>query len=151
MLIFYISKVRGIQIEGGSGNGIISSLMLMAGMLMPAIAGFYSYEKSKYVDAYKNTNKIAYLKNTISKAETKIQKNNSKIEGKFNEYLQFSWANLQEFKAYKENYNLKHNVPIEDLKGHFSENQDTYRDEANKRRNLKNSHVAIYDFKNIAN
>ena len=151
MLIYYVCKVRGIQIEGGNGSGIISTLMMIAGMLMPVVAGYYSYEKSRYISAYKNTNIITALQKAIADSVRKIQTNKEKMENHFKKELQDRWANLQEFKTYKENYNYKHSIPEESLKGHFCATQEDFRKEALERytkQNLYNDsvkNISLYD------
>lgn len=151
LLIYYICKVRGIQIEGHSGDGIISIAMMIAGMLMPVVAGYYSYEKSLYISAYKNTNVISWLQRKIAQAERKIQTNRERMENHFKKNLQDRWAVLQEFKTYKENYNYKHSIPDESLKGHFCATQEDFRKEALERYNKQNlfnesvENLTLYD------
>ncbi|PIQ08138.1 MAG: hypothetical protein COW71_13375 [Ignavibacteriales bacterium CG18_big_fil_WC_8_21_14_2_50_31_20] len=150
-LIYYICRVRGIQIEGGNGDGIIGTAMMIAGMLMPVVAGYYSYEKGKYISAYKNTKKISTLVNRVALSERKIQTNREKMENHFKKNLQNRWAVIQEFKTYKENYNFKHSVPEENLIGHFCETQEDFRQEAierYKKQNIYNDSIqnlALYN------
>jgi len=137
-LIYYVCKVRGIQIEGGNGDGIVSTAMMIAGMLLPVVGGYYSYEKGRFISAYKNTNKVTSLEKEIAKSEMKIHSNNEKMENHFKKTLNNRWAVLQEFKTYKENYNLKHSIPEENLMGHFCATQETFRQEAIERYNKQN-------------
>jgi hypothetical protein len=151
LLIYYVCKVRGIQIEGGNGDGIIGTAMMIAGMLMPVVAGYYSYEKSRFISAYKNTNIIASFEKEIAQSERKIQTNKEKMENHFKKTLQARWALLQEFKTYKENYNYKHSIPEENLKGHFCATQEDFRKEAIERYNKQNlynesvQNITLYD------
>jgi hypothetical protein len=151
LVIYHVCKLRGIQIEGGEGHGLISTTMIILGTLMPLIAGYYSYEKSRYISAYKNTNIMTALENAIADSERKIQTNKEKMENHFKKELQDRWANLQEFKTYKENYNYKHSIPEESLKGHFCATQEDFRKEAIERytkQNLYNDsvkNISLYD------
>ena len=151
LVIFHVSKLRGIQIEGGDGYGLISTTMIILGTLMPIIAGYYSYEKSRYINAYKNTNIIAALQKAIADSERNILTNKEKMENHFKRELQDRWAVLQEFKTYKENYNYKHSIPDESLKGHFCATQEDLRKEALERytkQNLYNDsvqNISLYD------
>lgn len=128
--IYYICKVRGLQIEGGKGDGIIATTMLIAGMLIPIIAGYYAYEKRRYIAPYKNTLRIEKLRKLIAAKENRIAINLQKMENHFKHECEEKWAYLQEFKIYKENYNRKHGIPAEDLTGHYSATQDDFRQEA---------------------
>ncbi len=127
---YYICKVRGIQIEGGNGNGIIATAMMIAGMLIPIIAGYYAYEKRRYIAPYKNTLRIARLRTLIAKKENKIKVNQMRMENHFKQICEEEWAYLQEFKTYKENWNRKHSIPTEDLAGHYSASQESFIKEA---------------------
>lgn len=128
--IYYICKVRGIQIEGGEGTGIIATAMMIAGMLIPIIAGYYSYEKRRYIAPYKNTLRIEKLRKLIAAKENKIAINLQKMETHFKQRCQELWAYLQEFKTYKENFNRKHSIPQEDLNGHYADTQESFIKEA---------------------
>ncbi len=123
---YYICKVRGIQIEGGEGNGIIATAMMIAGMLIPIIAGYYAYEKRRYISPYKNTRRIDRLNQLIAAKTNKIKANEQRMETHFKQECQSCFAYLQEFKTYKENYNRKHSIPEENLAGHFCETQDKF-------------------------
>ncbi len=123
---YYICKVRGIQIEGGEGNGIIATAMMIAGMLIPIIAGYYAYEKRRYISPYKNTRRIDRLNQLIAAKTNKIKANEQRMETHFKQECQSCWAYHQEFKTYKENYNRKHSIPEENLTGHFCETQDKF-------------------------
>ena len=55
------------------------------------------------------------------------------MENHFKQKCENYWAFLQEFKAYKENYNRKNSIPEESLAGHFSETQTAFITEAIER------------------
>lgn len=130
---YHICKVRGVQIEGGEGNGIISTTMMIAGMLIPIIAGYYAYEKRRYISPYKNTCRIEHLIKMIAAMTNKVKVNEQRMESHFKKECQEYWAFLQQFKTYKENYNLKHSIPEENIIGHFCETQDNFIREAIER------------------
>jgi len=130
---YYICKVRGIMIEGGDGTGFIATAMMIAGMLIPIIAGYYAYEKRRFISPYKNTLRIEKLKKLIAAKENKIKANLQKMETHFKQTCQELWAYLQEFKTYKENYNRKHSIPQEELTGHYAASQESFIKEAIER------------------
>ncbi len=127
---YYICKVRSIQIEGGEGSGIVGKTMIIAGMLIPIIAGYYAYEKRRFISPYKNTICIANLKKQMAMKANEIKTNLQRMENHFKKKCEGYWALLQEFKVYKENWNQKHSIPRENLEGHFSACQDSFFTEA---------------------
>ena len=129
-LIYYLCRMRGMQIEGTTGDGLITTAMMLVGMLMPVIAGYFTYEKSRFYSPYKNTIEIEKLNRTIASCENRIKTNQELMENHFNRGCQENWAVLQEFKTYKENFNLKRDYPVENLSGHFCELQGNFKNEA---------------------
>lgn len=128
--VYYLCKVRGIEIEGGTGDGIVSTLMMLIGMLSPILAGYYDYMKGLFIAAYRNTNRIVKLRHIIATKENRIATNKQKMENHFKRQCNGNWAYLQEFRIYKENWNNKHSIPEENLEGHFAESQETFIKEA---------------------
>jgi predicted DNA-binding protein len=130
--MYNLCKLRGEQIEGGN-SGFITTLMIIIGMLLPVIAGYFAYERRKYYSPYINTLKINNLQKCIARRENRIQANLQRMENHFKQRCQELWAIFNEFKTYKENYNRKHGFPEESLSGHFSETQATFISEAIER------------------
>ena len=130
VLIYFLCRMRGFQIEGNSGDGIITIAMMLIGMLMPVIAGFFAYEKSRYISPYKNTIEIDKITRTIATSENKIKTNQELMENHFKKECQDYWTIQQEFKTYKENFNLKKQYPVENLTGHFCEKRERFVEEA---------------------
>lgn len=133
LMVYYLCKVRGIQIEGGTGGGIISTLMMLLGMLSPVLAGYYDYQKSLIIGAYRNTNVIGRLTSLIAKNKTDIAVNIQKLKDRFKTQCEDKFAILQEFKIFKGNYNKKKSIKNESLDGHFSQNYDSFVKEAKNR------------------
>jgi len=132
--MYSLCKLRGEQIEGGN-SGIITIMMIIIGMLLPVLAGYFAYERRRYYSPYINTLRIKNLERRIAKLNNLIQVNLQKMETHFKQKVSQEWALLQEFKTYKENYNLKNNIPVESLGGHFAETQHSFINEAIKRYN----------------
>lgn len=133
VMVYYLCHVRGIEIEGGTGSGIISTLMMLLGMLSPVLAGYYDYQKSLIIGPYKNTIQCARLTNLIANNTKKIAVNNQRMRDQFKVQSEDKYALLQEFKVYKANYNLKRSKKNENLDGHFAKEHDTFIKEAQKR------------------
>jgi hypothetical protein len=130
---YYLCKIRGIALEGGHRDSIITNFVVITGMLLPLVAGYLAYERSLYIAAYRNTLRIDKLEEDIARMENKIATNNQRMETHFKKELQNRWAMLQEFKVYKENYNMRHEIPQENIAGHFCETQEGFTKEAIER------------------
>ncbi len=147
--IYYLCKVRGIQIEGGDGTGIIANAMMIAGMLIPIIAGYYAYEKRRFISPYKNTLLIEKLRKNIAAKENRINANQQQMENHFNQKCQEYWAYLQEFKTYKENWNYTHSISPEILTGHFAETQQSFITEAIARYKKEAIHTEVFKIEQL--
>lgn len=132
-VIYYLCKVRGFAIEGGSDNGVITNFVMLAGMLLPAVAGFLSYEWSYYISPYRNTLRINKAERLVAKLERDTAINNQRMEDNFKREVENKWALLQEFKLYKDNYNAKHDIKEESIAGHFAETYQSFGREAVER------------------
>lgn len=128
--VFYLCQVRGIMIEGGNGDGIISSLMLVLGVISPILAGYFDYSKGIFINAYKNTTRIVFLKAKIADKKNTIAQNNQRMETHFKLQCEWNWSYLAELATYKENFNRKHGIPQENLTGYFCESQESFVREA---------------------
>lgn len=138
---YYLCKIRGVALEGGNTDSIVTNFVIITGMLLPLVAGYLAYERSLYLNAYRNTLRIARLEREIAKMENRIATNNQQMETHFKKQFQDRWALLQEFKVYKENYNMKHELPDEDITGHFCETQESFLREAMDRYKKETIHT----------
>ncbi len=132
-VIYYLCKIRGIALEGGNGDDFVTWFVTLAGMLLPLVAGYLADERSRYTSPYNNTKRITKAEKTVAQMESKIATNNQKMEDHFKREVQDRWALLQEFKIYKENYNLKKGIEQENIAGHFCETHDSFEKEAVQR------------------
>lgn len=132
--MYSLCKLRGEQIEGGQ-TGIITIMMIIIGMLLPVLAGYFAYERRRYYSPYINTLRIAKLQHKIAHLHNRMKVNEQRMETHFKQKVAREWALLQEFKTYKENYNLKNGLPEENLNGHFCETQQKFVNEAIDRYN----------------
>ena len=130
---YWLCRRRSVVLEGAAGDDTITYFVTIFGMLLPVGAGYLAYERSIYLSAYKNTLRIADAEKRIAKATSTIATNNQKMEDYFKRKTQDSVAILEEYRIYKENYNLKHGIEAENTQGHFCETHDTYEAEAIRR------------------
>ncbi len=129
-LNFYAAKIRGAQIEGVGASGPITMLMTILGLVVPIAAGYFAYDKSRYINVYKNTLAIARAEAAIADLECRIAANDETMQTHLKQQWERRWAIVQEFRTYKENYNRKHGIAVEQLQGHFCETQTTFIQEA---------------------
>ncbi|MEK9158319.1 MAG: hypothetical protein AAB638_04040 [Patescibacteria group bacterium] len=134
-LIYYLCRIRGLALEGANGDDFFTYFVVLAGMILPPVAGYLSAERSLYVSPYKNTLRIAKGEKNVAAMESKIATNNERRENHFKRELQNSIALLEEFKIFKQNYNIKHGIKEENLRGHYSENYESFEKEAITRYN----------------
>ena len=132
-LIYYLCRIRGIALEGANGDSIFTYFVVLAGMIIPVIAGYWACERSHYTSAYYNTKRIARGEKDVAQMESRIATNNQRMEDHFKREVQDSWGLLQEYKVYKENFNLKNGIKTEDIRGHFCETHDRFEQEAVQR------------------
>jgi uncharacterized membrane protein YedE/YeeE len=132
-LIYYLCKIRGIALEGASGDSIFTNFVVLAGMIIPIIAGYWACERSHYTSPYNNTKRIAKAEKAIAGMESRIATNNQKMEDHFKREVENSWGLLQEYKVYKENYNHNKGIAKENIAGHFCETHDSFEKEAVQR------------------
>ena len=63
---------------------MISTFMMILGMISPILAEYYDYMKGLYISPYRiNTNRIAKLRQLIAAKENKIAINKQKMENEF--------------------------------------------------------------------
>lgn len=132
-VIYYLCKIRGIALEGANGDDFVTWFVTFAGMLLPMVAGYLANERSLYTSPYNNTLRIAKTEKAVAQMESKIVTNNQKMEDHFKREEQDRWAFLQEFKVYKENYNLNKGIEKENIAGHFCETNNSFEREAVQR------------------
>jgi len=132
-VIYYLCKIRGIALEGGNGDDFVTWFVTLAGMLLPLVAGYLAYERSRYVAPYNNTKRIAKAEKAVAQMESKIATNNQRMEDHFKREVENSWGLLQEYKVYKENYNHNKGIAKENIAGHFCETHDSFEKEAVQR------------------
>lgn len=128
-ILYYISIVRGLEIEGSHGSGTITIILAVIGMIAPILAGWFDYMRSRIIGAYHNTKRLKKLTAEITEFQKSIALNLKTLRLRFEKSFNNGWAVLSEFKVYKKNYNRKRSIEDEDLTSHFAENQAAFRAE----------------------
>ncbi len=124
---------RSNVLEGEGGDDAAKYVVMILGMLLPIAVGYYTYKRSRYLNAYNNTLRIAGAEREIARKESTIATNLQQMEDHFKSELHDTWTVLDEFRVYKENYNEKHSIEKESLAGHFCETYNSFEKEAMER------------------
>lgn len=132
VMIYKMCLVRGKLIEGASGDGSITFGLLMFGMLSPLIAGYLMYRISLVIDALNNYCTLSNLLGSEARLVKQLAKSHDEKLSIFKQAAQEKWSVLQEFKVYKNNYDLRRQQQ-ESLDGHYSESHDSFMREASYR------------------
>ncbi len=133
IMMFYFCQIRGAEIEGSAGNGVITIALTIGGMIIPVIAGYCAYEISRYISAYKNTKGVIKAEKQLKENETRIEQNKVRLEKTYKEMCEDKWAVNSEFRTYKEVYNKRHGLPLEYLEEHFCRSQEEFMKQADSR------------------
>jgi len=141
VFFYWLCLKRSNVLEGASGDDATKYVVMILGMLLPIAVGYYAYKRSRYLNAYKNTLRIAGAEKEIAKKESTIATNNQQMEDHFKCELHDTWTVLDEFRVYKENYNEKHNIKKENLAGHFCETYNIFEKEAMERYKKEVLHI----------
>jgi hypothetical protein len=135
-VIYQMCTIRGRALEGvGKGTELsaVTYLLIILGMLLPAIAGYLSYQISLFVGAFNNYCRAVQLEAKRSTILRKLAINEEVKENTFKHATQDAWSIVSEFKVYKSNYNYRVGLENESLQGHFTQTHDAFIREASYR------------------
>lgn len=130
MVFYWLCKKRSEALIGSTHDDTTTHFLILLGMLLPIGAGYLAYKRNYYKTPYNNTLRIINTEKIIAKNESHIVTNSQRMEDHFKREVEDSWGLLQEYKVYKENYNLKNSINEESLVGHFCENHESFEREA---------------------
>jgi len=136
-----ISHLRAVDIEGAS-EGMLYNSMIFLSLLLPVVGGYMYWERIKLQDAYKRTVEYHNIQRRMMDMDEhmRILTENESLYMKA--LIQKSYAKLMDFRAAKENRDLKKasaqngSAPqIATLEGTFAETLACYEHEAIRRYN----------------
>ncbi len=127
-----VSEARARDIEGGRTGGLLYFGFIILSMTLPLIAGGISWDLLHIYDSYKFTRKHNIAQRVLDAVDRQIKIVMQRLEDYYNVQLNQAWRNFNDFRSYKENYNLRRAV-TESLDGHFAAEFDTFREEADRR------------------
>ena len=127
-----VSEARARDIEGGHTGGILYYGFIVLSMTLPLIAGGISWDLLNVYDAYKYTRKYAMAQRVSNTIERQIKIAMQRLEDYYNVKLNQTWHHMNDFRSYKENYNLRRGV-TEDVDGQFFTEFSNFKQEADRR------------------
>jgi len=107
LAIVGVAEARVRDIEGGHAGSIIYYGFIALSMVLPLIAGAIGWEIAGFYDAYKQTGKYRKAQKKMEELTHHIERNIQREEDVYNVSLSTYWDVFNDFRSYKENYNLK--------------------------------------------
>ncbi len=127
-----VSEARARDIEGGHTGGLLYYGFIVLSMTLPLIAGGISWDLLHVYDSYKYTRKYNIAKKISDTTERQIKIVMQRLEDFYNIRLNQTWHLLNDFRSYKENYNLRRGV-TENVDGQFFAEFSSFKEEADRR------------------
>ncbi|MBN1182383.1 MAG: hypothetical protein JXB49_08865 [Bacteroidales bacterium] len=137
--IIGVASKRAYDIEGNHESGWLYYGFIILSMVLPLIAGAIRWYILKYWDAYKNTLKLYFVENKLTKLEAEICTNEEKAQGIYQKNVNAYFYTFTSFQTCKQNYNVKKGIE-EDISSHFCFDFNSFQKEADKRM-LSNHHL----------
>jgi hypothetical protein len=127
-----VSEARARDIEGGHTGGLLYYGFIVLSMTLPLIAGGISWDLLHVYDSYKYTRKFNIMMRTHDSTERQITITMQRLEDYYNMRLNESWHQFNNFRSFKENYNLRRGSG-ENVESHWSGEFGTFKAEADRR------------------
>jgi hypothetical protein len=127
-----VSEARARDIEGGHTGGLLYFGFIILSMTLPLIAGGISWDMLHVYDSYKYTRKYNVARKRWDDLDRRIKIVMQRLEDYYNMTLNEYWRRLNDFRSYKENFNLRRGA-TEKVDGHFCSDFRTFKEEADRR------------------
>ncbi len=127
-----VSEARARDIEGGHTGGLLYYGFIILSMALPLIAGGISWDLLHVYDSYKYTRKFNVAQATWESVDRQIKIVMQRLEDHYNMSLNQAWRRFNDFRSYKENYNLRRGM-TESMDGHFASEFSSFKEEADRR------------------
>lgn len=127
-----VSEARARDIEGGHTGGLLYFGFIILSMALPLIAGGISWDLLHVYDSYKYTRKFNIAQATWETVDRQIKITVQRLEDHYNVRLNQAWKRFNDFRSFKENYNLRRGV-VENLDDHFAAQFGSFKEEADRR------------------
>ncbi|HUI28723.1 MAG TPA: hypothetical protein VLX91_00800 [Candidatus Acidoferrales bacterium] len=127
-----VSETRARDIEGGHTGGLLYFGFIILSMVLPLIAGGLSWDFLHVYDSYKYTRKHNVAKRTWDTVDRQIKIVMQRLEDYYNVRLNEAWNRFNDFRSYKEYYNLRRGMS-ENVAGQFYDEFNNFKSEADRR------------------
>jgi hypothetical protein len=127
-----VSEARARDIEGGHTGGLLYYGFIVLSMTLPLIAGGISWDLLHLYDSYKYTRKFNIMMRTHDSTERQITIIMQRLEDYYNMRLNEAWHQFNDFRSFKENYNLRRGTG-ENVENHWAGEFGTFKQEADRR------------------
>lgn len=127
-----VSETRARDIEGGHTGGLLYFGFIILSMALPLIAGGISWDFLHVYDSYKYTRKHNVAKRTWDTVDRQIKIVMQRLEDYYNVKLNEAWHRFNDFRSYKEYFNLRRGMN-ESVAGQFYEEFSSFKEEADRR------------------
>jgi hypothetical protein len=127
--IFGVAQARALDIEGGSHGALYYGFILLS-MALPIIAGYFKWDSEQHGKLYKNSEQYFKAENLIHILKLTITATMKDVKNIVDLSSLKAWQIFEQFKLYKENYNLKHNLPIENIDSHYCKSSQLFFEKA---------------------
>ncbi len=127
-----VSEARARDIEGGHTMGLLYFGFIILSMVLPLIAGGLSWDLLHVYDSYKYTLKHNIARRTWDTSDRQIKILMQRLEDYYNVGLNEAWNKFNNFRSFKENYNLRRGMS-ETVNGHYYAEFGGFKEEADRR------------------
>jgi hypothetical protein len=127
-----VSEARARDIEGGHTGGLLYYGFIVLSMTLPLVAGGISWDLLHVYDSYKYTRKYNIMMRTHDAMDRQIKIVVQRLEDYYNMQLNEAWHQFNDFRTFKENFNLRRGV-VENVEGHFAADFSSFKQEADRR------------------
>ena len=125
--ILGVSRARAIDIEGGSGGGILYYGFILLSMALPLMAGYFKWNAEQHGKLFQNTVDYYRAQKLVHVLELIIIANKKDVKNVIELKVRQSWQLISRFRLYKENYNSKRQLPTEKIIDHYANTIDTFK------------------------
>ncbi|WP_147425766.1 hypothetical protein [Mucilaginibacter gracilis] len=127
--ILGVAKKRAEDLES-NGIDILFYGFILLSMSLPIIAGYFKWHSEQHGKLYKNTERFHEAKKMYHVLNLSITATMKDIKNVVENSSRKAWDVFVRFKLYKENYNRKNNIPIENIETHYCRNSEMFFAEA---------------------
>jgi hypothetical protein len=113
--VIAVAEARVRDIEGGKTGSIVYYGFVALSTALPLIGGAIAWEISRFYDAYKETRKYRNALRRLDWLTRQVDRNAQQENDSYADMLTTYWNRYNNFRSFKENYDLKHGTNPADV------------------------------------